>query len=347
MIVGRESEVGDVGWFLLGSEARALLLEGPAGVGKTTVWRAAIDAASRLEHTVLITRPLETETSASFSGLTDLLGGLFDAQGDALPAPQRDALGAALLRTSPGDATAGAVSAGTLGLLRTTAQDRPVLVAVDDLQWLDQPTAAALRFALRRCDGDPVPAARHGPDRGAGGHGRRRGPPAARRRTARVGRAGAHRSRTSSAIRSRARRCSASSASRAATRSSHWSSLGPRRARRRRMVSSDPTRSDVSSEIGSGVCRPRRRPPSRPSPRSRGRGSTGSRWPSATCRSSTRPSKPAFSSRVATRSASVTRCWPRLRSEVCRRHVAAESMHAWPSSRRMRRSAGGISRRRR
>ena len=156
MIVGRESEVGDVGRFLLGSEARALLLEGPAGVGKTTVWRAAIDAASRLEHTVLITRPLETETSASFSGLTDLLGGLFDAQGDALPAPQRDALGAALLRTSPGDATAGAVSAGTLGLLRTTAQDGPVLVAVDDLQWLDPPTAAALRFALRRCDGDRV-----------------------------------------------------------------------------------------------------------------------------------------------------------------------------------------------
>ena len=42
MIVGRESEVGDVGRFLLGSEARALLLEGPAGVGKTTVWRAAV-----------------------------------------------------------------------------------------------------------------------------------------------------------------------------------------------------------------------------------------------------------------------------------------------------------------
>jgi DNA-binding CsgD family transcriptional regulator len=156
MVVGRESEVGDVGRFLVGSEARALLLEGPAGVGKTTVWRAAIDEASRLEHTVLITRPLETETSVSFSGLTDLLGGLFDAQGDALPAPQRDALGAALLRTSPGDATAGAVSAGTLRLLRTAAQDRPVLVAVDDLQWLDPPTAAALRFALRRCDGDPV-----------------------------------------------------------------------------------------------------------------------------------------------------------------------------------------------
>ena len=156
MIVGRESEVGVAGRFLLDSEARALLLDGPAGVGKTTVWRAAVEEACGLGHRVLVTRPLETETSASFSGLTDLVGPLFDAQGDALPPPQRDALGAALLRTTPGDVTAGAVSAGTLGLLRIAAQEAPVLLAVDDVQWLDQPTAAALRFALRRCDGDPV-----------------------------------------------------------------------------------------------------------------------------------------------------------------------------------------------
>ena len=156
MIVGRESEVGVAGRFLLDSEARALLLDGPAGVGKTTVWRAAVEEACGLGHRVLVTRPLETETSASFSGLTDLVGPLFDAQGDALPPPQRDALGAAFLRTTPGDVTAGAVSAGTLGLLRIAAQEAPVLLAVDDVQWLDQPTAAALRFALRRCDGDPV-----------------------------------------------------------------------------------------------------------------------------------------------------------------------------------------------
>ena len=99
---------------------------------------------------------METETTASFSGLADLVGPLFDAQGDLLPPPQRDALGAALLRTTPGAATAGAVSAGTLGLLRLAARAAPVLVAVDDLQWLDPPTAAALRFALRRCDENPV-----------------------------------------------------------------------------------------------------------------------------------------------------------------------------------------------
>ena len=83
MIVGRESEVGDVGRFLLGSEARALLLEGPAGVGKTTIWRAGVEEAARLRASGPRTRPLETETSGrSFSGLTDLVGSLFDAHGD-------------------------------------------------------------------------------------------------------------------------------------------------------------------------------------------------------------------------------------------------------------------------
>jgi DNA-binding CsgD family transcriptional regulator len=87
-------------------------------------------------------------------GLSDLLGDLYDEAGDTLPAPQRAALGAALLRVTPanGEAAPTAVSAGALGLLRAAARDGPVLIAIDDLQWLDGSTAATVRFALRRLD---------------------------------------------------------------------------------------------------------------------------------------------------------------------------------------------------
>src|SRR5439155_3607880 len=49
-----------------------------------------------------------------------------------------------------------AVSLGVLGVLRTLALEAPVILAVDDLQWLDLPSAAVLQFALRRTDTERV-----------------------------------------------------------------------------------------------------------------------------------------------------------------------------------------------
>jgi DNA-binding CsgD family transcriptional regulator len=151
-ILGREAEVQAVGRFLRGPAPAALVLEGPAGIVKTTVWRAGLEDARGLGHRVLVTRPSEVETAPAMAGLMDLLGEVFDEHGDVLPAPQRSALAVALLRETRDHAEVqpGAVSAAALALLRQAAEASPVVVAIDDLQWLDRATAATLTFALRR-----------------------------------------------------------------------------------------------------------------------------------------------------------------------------------------------------
>jgi DNA-binding CsgD family transcriptional regulator len=152
-LVGRDVEVEAVGAFLADGSADVLILEGAAGIGKTTVWRAGLQRARELGHRVLVTRPLEGDRARSLTGLADLLGEPFDEAGEDLPLPQRRAFEAALGRDETGDiASAGALSAGAVALLRAASRQRPVLLAVDDLQWLDRPSQEILRFVARRLD---------------------------------------------------------------------------------------------------------------------------------------------------------------------------------------------------
>ena len=157
-ILGREAEVQAVGRFLDGPAPAALILKGPAGIGKTTVWQAALEDARQLGHRVLMTRASQVELAPAMAGLMDLLGDVFDEFGDALPAPQRSALAVALLREhcDDGEVHPGTVFAAALGLVRLAAEESPVLVAVDDLQWLDRATAATLTYTLRRLGDAPV-----------------------------------------------------------------------------------------------------------------------------------------------------------------------------------------------
>lgn len=131
------------------------MLKGGPGVGKTTLWQAGREAALARGMRVLSARPASAETSLSFAGLADLLDGVEPGRLGNLPAPQCRALEVALLRADPGGdpAMPRAIALGLLGLLRQLAAVRPLLVAVDDLQWLDRPTADALAFAVRRLQG--------------------------------------------------------------------------------------------------------------------------------------------------------------------------------------------------
>jgi DNA-binding CsgD family transcriptional regulator len=160
VVVGREHEIAVVQAFVGGLEAgpSALVLEGEAGVGKTTLWLAGEDAARACGHELLETRPAEAEAGFAFAGLGDLLGGVLDDVLDAVPGPQADALRVALLleRAQGPPPEQAAIALATLGVLRTLAAARPVLLAVDDVQWLDAPSAAALGFALRRVRGERV-----------------------------------------------------------------------------------------------------------------------------------------------------------------------------------------------
>jgi DNA-binding CsgD family transcriptional regulator len=156
--VGRESEIAHVDRFLRGADARALAITGPAGIGKTTVWSEGVRLAAEQGSVVLTARPSGAETEFSYVGLGDLLASVDRSHLDALATPQRHAVEVALLRSQvdgpPLDARA--VSTGVLSLLRELARAGPLVVAVDDAQWLDAATAEALAFCARRLEELPV-----------------------------------------------------------------------------------------------------------------------------------------------------------------------------------------------
>ena len=140
------------------ASARALFIEGEAGIGKTTLWSATVDHAQGLGWLVLSCRPAPSDAGLPLVGLADLLQPLPEATYLQLPAPQRRALMVALLREEAGadDLDARAVGTGLTALLGTLARDRPLLIAVDDAQWLDLASARAMAFALRRIGGSQL-----------------------------------------------------------------------------------------------------------------------------------------------------------------------------------------------
>ena len=152
-VVGRERELGSASDFLEALEqgSAALVIEGEAGIGKTTLWLETIGAAEARGYRVLRARPAESEAKLSYAALADLVGGVFDETRGALPAPQERALSAALLRADvdeAGDAQMTAVA--LVGVLTALAAESAVVMAVDDEQWLDAASERALRFAAHR-----------------------------------------------------------------------------------------------------------------------------------------------------------------------------------------------------
>jgi DNA-binding CsgD family transcriptional regulator len=154
VVLGRQAELKQLTAMLdaVVASPRAVVVEGPAGIGKTTVWQAALQAARARSFTVLAARAAQTEATLPFAGLIDLLEGVPEAGLSELPAPQRRALEVALLRREPEQTGVDqlAVSLATLQVLRALAADAPVVVGIDDLQWLDGATTRVLAFALRR-----------------------------------------------------------------------------------------------------------------------------------------------------------------------------------------------------
>jgi predicted ATPase len=153
-ILGRETEL-DVTHALIDRVPLrgGLVVVGAAGIGKTTLWEAGVAAARERGMQTLSARANQAETQLSFTGLVDLLDGV-DTTALGLPAPQEHALAVALLRAEPSGATPEdrAIALGLLGALRALATRNPVLVAIDDVQWLDPPSADALTFAVRRLE---------------------------------------------------------------------------------------------------------------------------------------------------------------------------------------------------
>jgi DNA-binding CsgD family transcriptional regulator len=150
-LVGRDAELATIlGAAAAGGPGWTAVIDGVAGIGKSALWEAAL-AALPPPRWLLRTRSRAAETGYAFAGLTDLLEPVPDALLAELPEPQRDALTAATLRADAGAADSRAVATALRTLLDRLAAAGPVVVALDDVQWLDPASREALEYAVHRC----------------------------------------------------------------------------------------------------------------------------------------------------------------------------------------------------
>jgi DNA-binding CsgD family transcriptional regulator len=153
-IVGREDELASLHALIdeMRAGPAALVLEGEAGIGKSTLWLAGVEHARTRGLRVLSSRPAEADRGLAYVALGDLLEDVLDDVLPRLSPPRRRALEVALLiaEASGRRADPRAVAVGVRSSLQFLAADGPIVLAVDDVQWLDATSASALAFALRR-----------------------------------------------------------------------------------------------------------------------------------------------------------------------------------------------------
>jgi DNA-binding NarL/FixJ family response regulator len=156
VLYGRDAERAQI-WALL-EDARAsrsgvLVLRGEAGIGKSALLEDARERAGDMH--VLAARGIESESELAFASLHQLLRPALDLAG-RLPGPQAAALGGAFGLTKRAGEDRFLISAACLTLLSELAERRPVLCVVDDVQWLDTPSADALLFVARRLEAEGI-----------------------------------------------------------------------------------------------------------------------------------------------------------------------------------------------
>jgi DNA-binding CsgD family transcriptional regulator len=158
-LIGRQSELDLVDAMLARADdaPSGLLLRGEPGIGKSALLREASRRATAQGWLVLRCVAGERETRLAFAGLGDLFAEVAPRVLPELPRPQRLALESALLLSDqPEVVDDRALHFGALSLLRRLGIEQRVLVALDDLQWLDSASGSVLEFALRRSDADRV-----------------------------------------------------------------------------------------------------------------------------------------------------------------------------------------------
>jgi DNA-binding CsgD family transcriptional regulator len=156
-IIGRDGELASLRTFVEPAEVglAALVLEGAPGTGKSTLWLAGVEQARARGLRVLSTRPSEAERGLAHLGLGDLFEGALDEVLPMLAGPRRRALEVALLveEGAPEDPVDHrALAVAVRDVLEALSAREPVLVAVDDVQWLDSSSERALSFAFRRLE---------------------------------------------------------------------------------------------------------------------------------------------------------------------------------------------------
>ncbi len=159
-IIGRREELVALGAFLEAVPAggSALLFEGDAGIGKTALWQEGVRLGRDRDFQVLTARAAHSELRTAFAVIGDLFAPVLDETLPQLVPVQRRALEIAfLIREADGSPPeARLLAAALLSIVRLIAADRPILLALDDAQWIDSSSAELLEFVLRRLEGEPV-----------------------------------------------------------------------------------------------------------------------------------------------------------------------------------------------
>jgi DNA-binding CsgD family transcriptional regulator len=156
VLIGRSSELAHLKSLLeqvRGGMSGAVVLRGEAGIGKTALLSATIDAADDLS--VIQLEGIESEMQLGYAALHRLIVPYLSRL-DHLPEPQRDALRSAFGFTSSAPADRFMVGLAALALLGEVAKDEPLLLIVDDAQWLDRDSVATLVFVARRLHADRI-----------------------------------------------------------------------------------------------------------------------------------------------------------------------------------------------
>jgi DNA-binding CsgD family transcriptional regulator len=138
---------------LSAGESRALVVRGEAGVGKTALleYVALRAAACRVVRAMGV----QSEMELAFAGLHQVCGPMLDRL-ERLPVPQRDALETAFGISRGPAPDRFLIGLAVLGLLSEVAAERPLVILVDDEQWLDRASAQALAFVARRLAAESV-----------------------------------------------------------------------------------------------------------------------------------------------------------------------------------------------
>jgi DNA-binding CsgD family transcriptional regulator len=159
-IIGRREELVALAEFLavVPAGGSALLFDGDAGIGKTALWQEGVRVAHERGFRVLTARATHSEIRTAFATVGDLFAPVLGETLPRLVPVQRRALEVAFLLREP-DAAPPEVrllAAALLSIVRLLAEDGPLVLAVDDAQWVDASSANLLRFVLRRLDAEPV-----------------------------------------------------------------------------------------------------------------------------------------------------------------------------------------------
>lgn len=102
-VIGRDPELARIVDFLerVSDAARLMVIDGQAGIGKSTLWLKALETAADRGWRVISAQPTEVEASFAFAGIGDVLEATHEELLRRLPAPQLRALRVALLRDEP------------------------------------------------------------------------------------------------------------------------------------------------------------------------------------------------------------------------------------------------------